>query len=131
MKSIDGAATWNHVSTLNTDRREIYFVNKDLILALGAGFSRSIDGGINWTTKNSFSYPFRDVCFINKNIGFTCGGGSGSHGIAWGNMFVSEDGGQNWQEGQNRPGGAITKCVFIDSLNGFSIVNRILSPFIF
>jgi len=121
-KSLDGGETWNEVSNLSTDRIEIYFVNENLLFALGTGFSRSVDSGENWITQNSFDFPFKDVYFLDRYKGFACGGksGGGEMGSAWGGMFASYDGGQSWIK-SNSPGAKVHKVDFVDTLIGFSL----------
>ena len=129
IKSTDGGLNWSPKNQLLFDwghfrESDIYFRNAEDGFIAGDGFIlQTFNGGDRWNAQK-LNCTVKDVCFIDKNIGVICGGnwyGTLPVSSTYGYMFVSEDGGQNWQGVQTPPKHYIFNCVFIDSLIGIAL----------
>ncbi len=93
-KSTDGGETWQFQS-MYSDMRDIYFISSDNGFLCGDHLIlKSTDGGASWEIKlNTNLTDFTSIVFQDQMDGFAIGSNQGSFGSMW----MTFDGGENWE----------------------------------
>ena len=93
-KSYDEGSSWEDPDTIPGDNYQLFIMENHWHMTGDSYTLVSSDEGNNWTIENMI-LPFNDVHFISREKGLITGGISFLHG-AWGTLFLTEDGGENW-----------------------------------
>lgn len=117
IKSLDGGATWENVSTTtNYDLTKLSFPTNDIGYAIGRGtLLKTEDGGDNWfelsIPESFFDYP-TNVFFVDANNGF-------AFGPSTGDIFKTTNGGLNWTKYAVAFSNDIQEGYFLNDQRGF------------
>jgi photosystem II stability/assembly factor-like uncharacterized protein len=131
LSSKDGGITWGNKQSIGIGNlSRIYFSSPRFGYLLDKTYPiytilwKSKDFGFTWERK-IFSYSFKDVWFFNSNAGLIVGGDflfAPHVGYNFGNFFLTDDGGMNWQN--NLKAGSVESCFFINDETGFTVTTR-------
>ncbi len=118
MKSTNGGITWEKRVSINWSMDKICFSSPKVGFLIGGGtICRTMDSGDHWETQ-FLSYPFHDVHFVSKEKGFACGGTYDFHDRD-GKIFVTHNGGKNWEINLNN--GYVGSCFFVNDSVGYAL----------
>jgi photosystem II stability/assembly factor-like uncharacterized protein len=120
---------WQPVTlTTDADFRDIWFADSRHGWAVGGGYDiqggiigRTQDGGATWTYATDFvsrwpgvsSFTFTAVQFFDSLSGCTVGSG--------GQIFLTDDGGENWRIAREGGGEGLSDLQFIDRYDGWAV----------
>jgi len=138
LHTTDGGPNWiEQILDTSFSLNSIFFLNENIGWIAGAIYAdsgyndntfpiilKTTNGGSNWQLKSvptslPYGYYLNDVFFIDANIGFAVGGG-GNIGGAYGSIFKTTDGGENWVE-QIALSANYKSIAFLDEQNGIAV----------
>jgi len=115
MKTSDGGAHWNIISTIPTEPFGISFINSKIGLAAGGSIVKTSDGGLSWTIVFPDSnFIFNNVQMINKDTAIIFGFDDTHNGI----VYITINGENTWTRIIKLPIAAACNGFFTNSKNG-------------
>ena len=69
------------------------------------------------------NYPFNSAYFINDDMGFVVGGQQHGHGLSYGDIYVTTDGGESWEIIFGVENEEIRKCILINDTIGYIVTH--------